>query len=202
MKQFQLELKKSELREKLRPIALPKPFQKFGVLHILIKKPNVFFFDLENFVSRRILFHCEEKKYRLCYAIRFDYKDENMPSIVLDESEKVAFNEIPVENEEYLFLMTEEPIYLTNLQDVNCYAARVSEENETTRLRCKVPKFSLMDLTSHPTYPPEQILLREKKLSTIGEEVTIFQFILDKKGNLDKDSINNTFVQLRSGNKD
>lgn len=158
-----LELKKSELREKLRPIALPKPFQKLGVLHILIKKPNVFFFDLENFVSRRILFQCEEKKYRLCYAIRFDYKDENMPSIVLDENEKVAFNEIPVENDEYRFLMTKEPINLTDLQYVNCYGVRISEENSINRLRCKVPKFSLLDLTLHPTYPHEQILLREIK---------------------------------------
>ena len=28
-----------------------------------------------------------------------------------------------------------------------------------------------------------------------------FQFKLDKKGNLDKNSINNNFVRLRSGNK-
>jgi len=75
----------------------------------------------------------------------------------------VAFNEIPVENDEYRFLMTKEPINLTDLQYVNCYAARTSEENSITRMRCKVPKFSLMDLTSHPTYPHEQILLREIK---------------------------------------
>ena len=48
----------------------------------------------------------------------------------------------------------------------------------------------------------KQILLSNKKLSEVGEELTIFQFTLDKKGNLDKNSINNKFVKLRSGNKD
>ena len=48
----------------------------------------------------------------------------------------------------------------------------------------------------------KQILLSNKILSKVGEELTIFQFTLDKKGNLDKNSINNKFVKLRSGNKD
>tara|TARA_B100000029_G_scaffold414028_1_gene417310 strand:- start:595 stop:1197 length:603 start_codon:yes stop_codon:yes gene_type:complete len=47
-----------------------------------------------------------------------------------------------------------------------------------------------------------QILLTNKELSNVGEELTIFQFTLDKKGKLDKNSINNTYVQLRSGTKD
>ena len=38
-------------------------------------------------------------------------------------------------------------------------------------------------------------------LDKVGEELTIFQFTLDKKGNLDKDTINNKYVRLRSGNK-
>ncbi len=41
-----------------------------------------------------------------------------------------------------------------------------------------------------------------KMLENIGEEITVFQFKLDKKGNLDKNSINNNYVMLRSGNKD
>ncbi len=47
----------------------------------------------------------------------------------------------------------------------------------------------------------KQILKSEKLLKKVGSEITIFQFALDKKGNLDKDSINNNFVKLRSGNK-
>ena len=47
-----------------------------------------------------------------------------------------------------------------------------------------------------------QILLTNKELFNVGEELTIFQFVLDKKGKLDKNSINNTYVQLRSGSKD
>ena len=48
----------------------------------------------------------------------------------------------------------------------------------------------------------KQILLSNKELSKVGEELTIFQFALDKKGKLDKNSINYNFVKLRSGNKD
>ncbi|MBF96391.1 MAG: hypothetical protein CMJ13_04110 [Pelagibacterales bacterium] len=47
----------------------------------------------------------------------------------------------------------------------------------------------------------KQILKSQKILKKVGEEITIFQFKLDKKGNLDKNSINNNFVRLRSGNK-
>ena len=46
-----------------------------------------------------------------------------------------------------------------------------------------------------------QILKSNKLLENVGEEVTIFQFVLDKKGKLDKKSINNEYVRLRSGNK-
>ena len=48
----------------------------------------------------------------------------------------------------------------------------------------------------------KQILISNKELSKVGEELTIFQFVLDKKGKLDKNSINYNFVKLRSGNKD
>ena len=47
-----------------------------------------------------------------------------------------------------------------------------------------------------------QILRTSKKLEEIGMEITIFQFELDKKGRLNKSSINNKYVMLRSGNKD
>lgn len=48
----------------------------------------------------------------------------------------------------------------------------------------------------------KQILISNKELSKVGEELTIFQFVLDKNGKLDKNSINYNFVKLRSGNKD
>ena len=47
-----------------------------------------------------------------------------------------------------------------------------------------------------------QILRTSKKLEEIGMEITVFQFELDKKGKLNKNSINNKYVMLRSGNKD
>ena len=47
-----------------------------------------------------------------------------------------------------------------------------------------------------------QILRTSKKLEEIGMEITVFQFELDKKGRLNKNSINNKYVMLRSGNKD
>ncbi len=48
----------------------------------------------------------------------------------------------------------------------------------------------------------KQILKTSKKLEEIGKEITVFQFELDKKGKLKKNSINNKYVMLRSGNKD
>ena len=48
----------------------------------------------------------------------------------------------------------------------------------------------------------KQILRTSKKLEEIGKEITVFQFELDKKGKLNKNSVNNKYVMLRSGNKD
>ena len=48
----------------------------------------------------------------------------------------------------------------------------------------------------------KQILRTSKKLEEIGKEITVFQFELNKKGKLNKNSINNKYVMLRSGNKD
>ena len=54
----------------------------------------------------------------------------------------------------------------------------------------------------HPdTKERKQILKSQKLLKDVGNEITVFQFALDKKGNLDKNSLNNNFVKLRSGNK-
>ncbi len=54
----------------------------------------------------------------------------------------------------------------------------------------------------HPdTKVRSQILESNTILDEIGKEVTVFRFDLDENGNLDKESINNNFVQLRSGSK-
>jgi len=47
----------------------------------------------------------------------------------------------------------------------------------------------------------QQILESTVLLDEIGKELTIFRFKLDKEGNLNQDSINNEYVQLRSGSK-
>ncbi len=59
----------------------------------------------------------------------------------------------------------------------------------------------VISIINPDTKARKQILKSEKLLKDVGAEITIFQFALDKKGNLDKDSINNNFVKLRSGNK-
>ena len=54
----------------------------------------------------------------------------------------------------------------------------------------------------HPdTGERKQILKSKKLLDKVGEEFTVFQFVLDKQGNLDKNSITNEYVRLRSGYK-
>ena len=69
-------------------------------------------------------------------------------------------------------------------------------------LKSKFPNSLLVVSIVDPnTKERKQILKSQKNLKNIGEEITIFQFKLDKKGNLDKDSINNNLIPLRSGNK-
>ena len=47
----------------------------------------------------------------------------------------------------------------------------------------------------------QQLLESSVLLDEIGKELTIFRFELDEDGNLNKESLNNKFVQLRSGSK-
>ena len=60
----------------------------------------------------------------------------------------------------------------------------------------------LVSVVDPDTNKRKQILRTSKKLEEIGKEITVFQFELDKKGKLNKNSINNKYVMLRSGNKD
>ena len=46
-----------------------------------------------------------------------------------------------------------------------------------------------------------QILESDVRVSELGEEITVFRFKLDDKGTLDQSSINNDYIQLRSGQK-
>ena len=47
----------------------------------------------------------------------------------------------------------------------------------------------VISIINPDTKARKQILKSEKLLKDVGAEITIFQFALDKKGNLDKDSI-------------
>ena len=60
----------------------------------------------------------------------------------------------------------------------------------------------LVSVVDPDTNKRRQILKTSKKLEEIGKEITVFQFELNKKGKLNKNSINNKYVMLRSGNKD
>ena len=156
-------LNHSEIREKVKAIALPKPYQKMGVLHILIAKPQAFFSQIKNKVAHQIRFLCEEKKYQVCYVVKHSYPPEGMPVLVQEETEKVHFNELDVENDEYLFLISKEEVPLSGLADLSCFCIGTYNGEESARLKCKAQKFSLNDLTTHPTYPHKYILLREIK---------------------------------------
>ena len=60
----------------------------------------------------------------------------------------------------------------------------------------------LISVVDPDTNKRSQILRTTKKLEVVGEEITVFHFELDKKGKLNKDTITNNYVKLRSGNKD
>ena len=60
----------------------------------------------------------------------------------------------------------------------------------------------LVSVVDPDTNKRRQILKTNKKLEIVGEEITVFQFELNKKGELNKNTINNNYVRLRSGNKD
>ena len=60
----------------------------------------------------------------------------------------------------------------------------------------------LISVVDPDTNKRRQILRTTKKLKIVGEEITVFHFELDKKGKLNKNTITDNYVKLRSGNKD
>ena len=82
------------------------------------------------------------------------------------------------------------------------YIANVHLYREDTAPFKPITAELLISVVDPDSNKRKQILKTSKILETVGKEITVFQFELDKKGKLNKNSINNKYVMLRSGNKD
>ena len=82
------------------------------------------------------------------------------------------------------------------------YIANVHLYREDTAPFKPITAELLISVVDPDSNKRKQILKTSKKIEEVGKEITVFQFELDKKGKLNKNSINNEYVMLRSGNKD
>ena len=82
------------------------------------------------------------------------------------------------------------------------YIANVHLYREDTAPFKPITAELLISVVDPDSNKRKQILKTSKTIEEVGKEITVFQFELDKKGKLNKNSINNEYVMLRSGNKD
>ena len=114
--------------------------------------------------TNQIVFRADVKSYFLFYAVKNESTFKKIPNLIEEEGQKVTFLPVNVDNSEYLYFQSQEPVKITDLHSLEPYSYWVSPEGTKTKLRVKTPNFSIQDLGKSPTYPHFSALLKEIKL--------------------------------------
>ena len=158
-----LNLKDAEHLEEVKPISLPSGFFKLGELRINI--PSFGDFVKSNVVKGPSTFIIESaaKSYQLIFAVNKLGNPELMPTEIIEESGFTTFNPIDVDNSSHAFFASQSEISIDKLNSLECVPYRVHGNNSRTKLKCRVPKFGLSNISKSPSYPHLPVLLQEIK---------------------------------------
>ncbi len=158
-----LNLKDAEHIEEVKPISLPSGFFKLGELKINIP-------SFGDFVKSRIvngpstfIIESASKSYKLIFAINKLGNTELMPTEIIEESGITNFNLLNVDNSNHAFFASEGEISIDKLDSLDCVPYRVHGNNNRIKLKCRVPKFGLSNISKSPSYPHLPVLLQEIK---------------------------------------
>ncbi len=159
-----IQLNEGEILDTDKMISLPVGYQKMGNLKIKFSKPLDFFVSCINKNTNKIVFEATDKSYFLFYAIKNESTFKKIPNLIEEESQKVTFSALNVDNSNFIYFKSEYEVKLTQLNSLEPYCCYVSDDGVKSKLRVKTPNFSLNDLSKSPTYPHFSVLLKEIKV--------------------------------------
>jgi hypothetical protein len=158
-----LNLKDAELKQEIKSISLPSGFYKMGELRINI--PEISSFIKKGIENGPITFNIESqtKAYQLIFAIDKTGNQELMPTEILDEADIATFEPLNVDNSRHHFFASTGEISIEKLNSIECVPYRIHEDKSRTKLKCRVPRFGLSNISKSPSYPHLPVLLQEIK---------------------------------------
>lgn len=158
-----INLKDAEVVEGVKPVSLPSGYFKIGELKINIESIPTFIKSNISKGPTNIVINAHAKSYKLVYAIDKLGNSELMPTEIVEESGITTFNQIEVDNSNHTFFASNDEIGIDKLNLLECVPYRVQSNNIKTKLKCKVPKFGVSNISKSPSYPHLPILLQEIK---------------------------------------
>jgi hypothetical protein len=158
-----LNLKDAEHVEEVKPISLPSGFFKLGELKINIPSIQEFVKTGIDEVPTTFIIESEARAYQLIYAVDKTGNPELMPTEIMEEAGITTFNPIEVDNSRHAFFASQNEINIDKLNSMECVPYRIHNNNTRTKLKCRVPKFGLSNISKSPSYPHLPVLLQEIK---------------------------------------
>jgi len=159
----EINIKDANVIEGVKPVSLPSGYFKIGELKINVHSITKF---IKNNISKgptNIFINAHVKSYQLVYAIDKSGNPELIPTEIVEESGITTFNQIEVDNSSHTFFASQNEIGIDKLSLLECVPYRLQGNNAKIKLKCKVPKFGVSNISKSPSYPHLPILLQEIK---------------------------------------
>ncbi len=152
------------IKYKPSPIQLPNGYQSIGILCLTINDQLDFFNNIINRSSPLIInFLFKSAAYHVLIEIEQNIKSAQLPEIVEDDSGYAQFTTENVDNNKSILALSIEPINLSNSNKLSIQSYYISTDKEKKRIKHKNVRFSIDDLTNHPSYPHYPLLYKKVK---------------------------------------
>ncbi|MFN5889781.1 MAG: hypothetical protein ACK448_05245 [Bacteroidota bacterium] len=147
------------------PMQLPNGYQSIGNLILTIENQVDFFKNIVNLKRPLSLnFQFKSAAYPILIELIPDMNTGPLPEIVEDDNGYAHFSLQNVNNNTTIFALSTEPINLVSASKLSIQSYYISTDKEKKRIKHKNVRFSIDNLTNHPSYPQHPLLYKKVKL--------------------------------------
>ncbi len=153
------------IKYKPTPIQLPSGYQSIGKLLVKIENQIDFFKKIINSNNPLFIeFNFKSAAYPILIEIEADINNGLLPEIVEDDNGYAHFYLENVDNNKTVFAISTEAVNLIYARDLSIQSYYISMDKEKKRIKHKNARFSIDNLTNHPSYPQHPVLYKKVKL--------------------------------------
>lgn len=153
------------IKFKPSPLQLPNGFQSIGNLALSINNQANFFKEIvKQNRPFTLTFQFKSASYPILIELQPDDNNTQLPEIVEDDNGYAHFSIENVDNNGAVFAISSEPINLINASKLSIQSYYISTDKEKKRIKHKNVRFSIDNLTNHPSYPQHPLLYKKVKL--------------------------------------